>query len=373
MTAAGAALDRRFMALALALARRGLGSVWPNPAVGCVIARGGRIVGRGWTQPGGRPHAETEALARAGEAARGATCYVTLEPCAHRGATGPCTDALIRAGIARAVVALPDPDPRVDGRGIAALEAAGVEVAHDCMADEARTVNAGFLSRMERGRPLVTLKTATSLDGRIAARTGDSRWITDAPARARGHMLRAGHDAVIVGGATAVADDPALTCRLPGMADRSPVRVVIDGTTRLPAGHRLLTGARAHSTWILSTPALLDRERRAAYARTGACVAEVTAGADGRVDLRAALEELAARGLTRVLVEGGGRLAAALLRAGLIDRIAWFRAPALIGGDGAPVLAALGVERVAEAPRFARVSTEHVGSDVMEILVPASG
>ena len=373
MTQAASALDRRFMAAALALARRGLGSVWPNPAVGCVIVRGGRIVGRGWTQPGGRPHAETEALARAGEAARGATCYVTLEPCAHRGETGPCAEALIRAGIARAVVALADPDSRVDGRGIAALEAAGVTVTRDCMIDEARAANAGFLSRVERGRPLVTLKTATSLDGRIAARTGDSRWITAALARARGHLLRATHDAAVVGGATAVADDPALTCRLPGMADRSPVRVVIDGAARLPAGHRLLANAAAQPTWILSTPALLGRERRAAYARTGACVVEVATGADGRTDLRAALEALAARGLTRVLVEGGGRLAAALLRAGLVDRIAWFRAPALIGGDGVPALAGLEVDRVAGAPRFARASAVLVGPDLVEILVPASG
>ena len=244
------------MAHALALAGRGLGNVWPNPAVGCILVRDGRIAGRGWTQPGGRPHAETEALARAGAGAQGATCYTTLEPCAHEGKTGPCADALAEAGIARAVVALEDPDARVAGRGIARLEAAGIEVARGCMENEARALNAGFLARVEKGRPHLTLKLASSLDGRIATHSGDSRWITGEAARARAHLLRARHDAVMVGAASARADDPALTCRLPGMAGASPVRVVIDGSARLPATHALIAGAGTAPTWIVSTEAL---------------------------------------------------------------------------------------------------------------------
>ena len=371
MAEADPALDRRFMGLALALAGRGLGNVWPNPAVGCVLVQAGHIVGRGWTQPGGRPHAETEALARAGDGARGATCYVTLEPCAHHGETGPCAEALTVAGIARAVVALEDPDPRVAGRGIAILEEAGIEVVRGCMEDRARALNAGFLSRMEKGRPHVTLKLASTLDGRIGTRSGDSRWITGAPARARGHLMRAQHDAVMVGAASALADDPALTCRLPGMDDQSPVRVVIDGSERLPAGHALIADAGEHPTWIASTETLGGDGRHADWRETGVEVIEVAAEADDRPALAAALEALAARGLTRVLVEGGGRLAASLLHAGLVDRIEWFRAPGAIGGDGVPALAALGVERADDMPRFHRVSSAPLGEDVLDSLVPA--
>ncbi len=371
MAEAGPALDRRFMALALALAGRGLGNVWPNPAVGCVLVNDGYIVGRGWTQPGGRPHAETEALARAGDRAQGATCYTTLEPCAHHGETGPCADALIEAGIARAVVATQDPDPRVAGSGNAMLEEAGIEVARGCMEDEARALNAGFLSRVEKGRPHVTLKLASTLDGRIGTHTGDSRWITGAVARARGHLLRARNDAVMVGAASALADDPALTCRLPGLGGQSPVRIVIDGSARLPASHVLIAGVSDPPTWIVSTAALGGAGRHAAWREAGVEVIEVAAEADGRPALAAALEALAARGLTRVLVEGGGRLAASLLTASLVDRIEWFRAPGAIGGDGVPALAALGVERANDMPRLHRVSSTSLGEDVLDTLVPA--
>ena len=359
------------MALALALAGRGLGNTWPNPAVGCVLVREGNIVGRGWTQPGGRPHAETEALARAGDGAHGATCYATLEPCAHHGETGPCADALVQAGIARAVVATQDPDPRVAGRGAAMLDAAGIEVTVGCMEDRARLLNAGFLSRVEKGRPLVTLKLASTLDGRIATRTGDSRWITGAPARARAHLLRARHDAVMVGAASALADDPALTCRLTGMADASPVRVVIDGSARLPAGHALVASAGEQPTWIVSTEALGRDGRHAEWRETGVEIVEAAAEADGRPALAAALEALAARGITRVLVEGGGRIAASLLGAGLVDRIEWFRAPGAIGGEGVPALAALGIDRAREMPRFVRIASTAVGEDVLDTLAPA--
>lgn len=360
------------MALALALAGRGLGNAWPNPAVGCVLVRDGHIVGRGWTQPGGRPHAETEALARAGAGARGATCYVTLEPCAHVGKTGPCADALAEAGIVRAVVALEDPDPRVAGRGIAGLQAAGIAVARGCMEDDARALNAGFLARVEKGRPHLTLKLASSLDGRIATHSGDSRWITGEDARARAHLLRARHDAVMVGAASARADDPALTCRLPGMAGASPVRVVIDGSARLPGTHALIAGAGDPPTWIVSTDALDGDGRHARYGEAGADVIAVAADESGRPQLAAALEALAARGITRVLAEGGGRLAASLLRAGLVDRIEWFRAPGAIGGDGIPALAALGVDRAGDMARFVRIASAPAGADVLDTLVPVA-
>jgi len=215
-------LDVRSMQAALALARRGLGTVWPNPAVGCVIVKEGRVVGRGWTQPGGRPHGETEALRRAGEGAVGATAYVSLEPCCHWGQTPPCVDALIAAGIRRVVVPLEDPDPRVAGGGLRRLHEAGLEVETGLCAAEAAEVNAGFFSRLRLGRPLVTLKLGTSLDGRIATASGESQWITGPPARERAHALRAAHDAIMVGTGTALADDPQLTCRLPGLAQRSP-------------------------------------------------------------------------------------------------------------------------------------------------------
>ena len=240
------------------------------------------------------------------------------------------------------------------------------------MEDEARTLNAGFLSRVEKGRPLVTLKLASTLDGRIATHTGDSRWITGPQARARAHLLRAQHDAVMVGAASALADDPALTCRLPGMAEASPVRVVIDGSARLPAGHALVAGAGEQPTWIVSTEALGRDGRHAEWREAGVEIVEVAAEADGRPVLTAALEALAARGITRVLVEGGGRLAASLLGAGLVDRIEWFRAPGAIGGDGVPALAALGIDRADDMPRFVRIASTPVGADVLDTLAPAS-
>lgn len=297
------------MALALRLAERGLGRTWPNPAVGCVVARDDRIVGRGWTQPGGRPHAEVEALRRAGARALGATAYVSLEPCAHYGRTPPCTMALLQAGVRRVVAAAPDPDPRVDGRGIAQLRQAGVEVETGVMQAEALALNAGFILRVRAGRPLVTLKLATSLDGRIATRTGASQWITGEVARARAHQLRATHDAILIGSGTALADDPALTCRLPGLEDRSPVRVVLDGRLRLPPTSRLAQSAREVPTWVV-TRAGADPGCAAALEQQGVEVLTVGVDGGGRPDVGLALAALAGRGITRVLVEGGAELAA---------------------------------------------------------------
>lgn len=351
------------MKAALGLAARGLGRVWPNPAVGCILVKD-HVVARGWTQPGGRPHAEAEALRRAGAGAAGATAYVTLEPCAHQGATPPCADALIGAGIRRAVVAIEDPDPRVAGQGITALRDAGVEVSTGACAADAGDINAGFLMRLGSGRPLVTLKTATTLDGRIAVRSGESRWITGPAARARAHLMRTQNDAVLVGSGTAITDDPELTCRLPGMAERSPVRIVLDRRLRVPATHRLIATADAVPTWVVTESGHPEARRRALEER-GAVLIEV-GGRGQSCDLHAVLTELGRRGLTRVLVEGGSELAAAFLAGGLVDRLAWFRGAGVIGGDGIAAAGPLGLDRLDRMPAFRRLSVLEVGDDLLE-------
>jgi diaminohydroxyphosphoribosylaminopyrimidine deaminase/5-amino-6-(5-phosphoribosylamino)uracil reductase len=356
--------DMEFMKMALALAERGLGQVAPNPAVGCVIVRDGVVVGRGWTQPGGRPHAETEALARAGDLARGATAYVSLEPCAHHGKTAPCAEALIAAGVARVVGAASDPDDRVAGKGFAMLEKAGIEVEEGVCFAQARHLNEGFFLKILEERPLVTLKIASSADGRTATRTGHSRWITGETARERGHLLRATHDAIMVGSATAIVDDPTLTCRLPGLEDRSPIRIVADGRLRLPLTSKLVREARKTPLWLL-TFAGSEAGRRDAFTDCGVDLVDVPAGADGLMDMKAAMKILAARGLTRVLVEGGARLASSLMRSHLVDRIEWFRSTTVMGGDGYPAIAALGVVRVDDAPKLALTETLALGDDTL--------
>jgi len=357
--------DLAHMRAAIALARRGLGEVWPNPTVGCVIVNGGRVVGRGWTQPGGRPHGETEALTRAGAAARDATAFVSLEPCCHWGKTPPCTDALIAAGLARIVIPIEDPDPRVSGRGIAKLRGAGLVVETGLCADEAAEVNAGFLLRIREGRPLVTLKLATTLDGRIATHAGESQWITGPLARDRAHVLRASHDAVMVGSNTVIADDPLLTCRLPGLTHRSPVRVIVDSRLRVPLTARVVAEARQIPTWFVTLRGG-DRLRQEAFRACGVELIEVDGDDGAGVDIGEGLRALGARGLTRVLAEGGSHLAASLLRDRLVDRLAWFRAPRLIGGDGLPAVAAFGLERLADAPGFGRGNLLEAGEDVLE-------
>jgi len=363
--------DTRTMSAALALAARGLGAVHPNPAVGCILVRhdpgsgAPRIVGRGWTQDSGRPHAETEALKRAGALAKGAIAYITLEPCAHHGETPPCAEALIEAGIGRAVVAVEDPDPRVSGRGVAMLREAGIEVTTGVMAAEAKELNAGFFMRVAEGRPLVTWKVATTLDGRVATHRGDSQWITGETARNMAHGLRASHDAVLVGVGTVLADDPALTCRLPGLSARSPVRVVLDGRLHLPLTSQLVMTARILPTWLV-TLRNNEARRREAYAACGLEVIEVGESNEGSLDLREALRRLGERGITRLLVEGGSRVSGAFLRAGLIDRIAWFRAPRVIGGDGVPAAAAIGVDLLFDTPSFVRTGISEAASDLLE-------
>lgn len=360
--------DLATMLAALALARRGLGQVWPNPAVGCVLlgaGHGGRVVGRGWTQPGGRPHAETEALKRAGRSARGSTAYVTLEPCDHVGETPPCSKALIEAGIRRAVVALEDPDPRTAGAGIRRMRAAGIDVAVGVAAEAARDLNIGFFMRVAKGRPMFTLKTATTLDGRVATAKGESKWITGESARAFAHGLRAQHDAVMIGVGTALADNPELTCRLPGLAHRSPVRIVLDSRLRLPAESPLVGTAAQVPVWIYAARGA-DAERRQALAKPGVAVIEAESDGEGRPDLAWVAADLGRRGLTRVLVESGGALAAALLKQDLIDRIAWFRAPKLIGDDGRGAVASFGLSGLGEAPAFTLNSVASAGADVLE-------
>lgn len=356
--------DLLHMRAALALARRGLGNAWPNPAVGCVLVKDGRVIGRGWTQPGGRPHAETEALRRAGSAARGATAYVTLEPCSHHGRTPPCCEALAGAGIARVVMAMRDPDPRVNGRGLAMLRGAGIVVEEGLLEAEARALNAGFLRRIQAGMPVVTLKLASTLDGRIATSTGESRWITGEAARREVHALRARHDAILVGSGTVLADDPDLTCRIPGMERVPMLRVVADARLRTPPAARLVQGAGVAPVLIITAPGH-PPAAQAPFIAAGADIVTVPAHAAGGLDLPSLLRALGRRGVTRVLAEGGAGLAAALLRQGLVDRLIWFHAPAVMGGDGRPALEGLRLAALSAMPRFRRTAQRALGDDML--------
>ncbi|WP_338100976.1 bifunctional diaminohydroxyphosphoribosylaminopyrimidine deaminase/5-amino-6-(5-phosphoribosylamino)uracil reductase RibD [Roseovarius nubinhibens] len=354
--------DIHHMREALRLGRSAMGSAWPNPAVGCVIVAGDQIVGRGATAPGGRPHAEPQALAEAGAAARGATAYVTLEPCAHHGKTPPCAEALIKAGVARVVVAVGDSDPRVSGRGIEMLRKAGIEVVQGVLEDEARTDLAGFFLRIEEGRPWVTLKLASSFDGRIATASGHSQWITGPEARQRVHEFRARHDAVMVGAGTARADNPMLTVR--GLdVPRQPVRVVVSRRLDVPLMSELARTASEVPVWMCHGPDA-DRSLREAWQGLGAELVECRL--HGRqLEIGSVLQALGERGLTRVFCEGGGALAASLLSAGLVDELIGFTAGVVIGAEGLPGVGAMGLARLEEAPRFRLVEAAAVGGDIM--------
>ena len=370
--------DGRWMDHALGLAARALGTAAPNPAVGCVIVQprpGGkaRVVGRGWTGVGGRPHAETVALAKAGTAAAGATAYVTLEPCSHTGRTGPCAHALAEAGIRRVVAALADPDERVDGRGFRALSDAGIAVTIGVRAAAAARLNAGFLATRRRHRPLIALKVAASLDGRIATANRESRWITGEAARDHGHRLRATHDAILIGGRTAILDNPLLTCRLPGLSDRSPVRIVVDRHLRLPLTARLIATAREVPTWVVALHDGTDAERRRTLVDCGVELIEVAERAPGEPDLAQMAALLARRGLTRVLVEGGARMSALLLAEDLIDRIYWFRSGGILGGDALGAVAALGIDDPNHQIAFDRRETRPIGPDALDVLDRVGG
>lgn len=356
--------DKAHMRSALALARRGLGNTWPNPAVGCVLVRDGRVVGRGGTAPGGRPHAERVALDMAGDLARGATAYVTLEPCSHHGRTPPCADALVVAGVARVVAAMVDPDPRVHGAGIARLRAAGIPVETGLLEAEAEALQAGFLTRVRHGRPMVTLKLATTLDGRIATGTGESRWITGPESRRMAHALRGQHDAIMVGIGTVLADDPDLTCRIAGYRRTPDLRIVADSRLRLDPACHLASTARDTPTWVLHGPEA-SQARRGVLEDAGLHLIEVEAGAGGGISLPAALQALGQAGLTRLLVEGGARLAGSLLRAGLVDRLTWFHAPGVMGADGLAAALGGGAGPLAAMPRFERTAVRPLGADVL--------
>jgi diaminohydroxyphosphoribosylaminopyrimidine deaminase/5-amino-6-(5-phosphoribosylamino)uracil reductase len=361
--------DERFMRLALRLAARARGRTSPNPLVGAVVVRGGRVVGRGYHRRAGTDHAEVVALRAAAGAGRGADLYVNLEPCAHVGRTGPCARCVIDAGVRRVVVGMRDPNPLVDGKGIRALRRAGIEVVTGVLEEQCRELNEAFACYITRHRPFVTLKSAITLDGRVATRGGDSRWVTGEAARLEGHRLRAWHDAIIVGVGTVLADDPELTCR--GVrGGRDPLRVVLDTRLRTPPTARVVTAARRSSagTWIVAGSHAPARRARA-LEEAGARVVRVrTSTAGGHVDLLAALELLAQNEITSVLLEGGPTLAGAFWRAGLVDRVTAFVAPRLLGDPrGLPMLGASGpaVERMGEARGLAAVRVARVGEDVM--------
>lgn len=359
-------MDARWMALALSLGQRGLGQVWPNPSVGCVIVKDGRVVGRGHTQAGGRPHGEVMALQQAGAQARGATAYVTLEPCAHTGKSPPCTSALIKAGVARVVSAIEDPDPRVSGKGHALLQQAGIKITTGILADQARQAHIGFLTRVTRNRPAITLKLAASLDGRIATSTGDSRWITGPQSRRYTHLLRADHDAIMVGVGTVLADDPDLSVRIPGLENRSPLRVVMDTQLRTPVASRLVKTAAQKPLFLCHGP----HADTAAFTKTDATLIACDLQ-NNHLSLADALAQLAAQGLTRIFCEGGGQLAASLLRLGFVDRLITFNAGVAIGGDGRAQIAGFGIEQLADAPRFTLCESRRIGPDIVNHWQPA--
>jgi diaminohydroxyphosphoribosylaminopyrimidine deaminase/5-amino-6-(5-phosphoribosylamino)uracil reductase len=354
----------RAMRLALAQARRAAGRTHPNPAVGAVVVRGDRVLGRGYTRPPGGPHAEVVALSAAvrrhgARAVRGAHMAVTLEPCSHTGRTGPCVDALLDAGLRGVWIGCRDPHPLVAGRGLSRLRRAGLRVEVGVLEAECRDHHRGFLSVCEHGRPWIILKLASSLDGRIATASGESRWITGPRARAEVHRLRARVDAVMVGSGTALADDPALTARRGRTVVHRPVRILVDGRLRVGSGASLYRATDPERTWVLHRAGARGARSRAA---TGARLLAVACRA-GHVDLRKAVARLADEGLTTVLVEGGGELAAALLRARLVDEIHWFVAPVLLGGDGRPALGALGWKRLRDAIRLDVASATRIGED----------
>jgi diaminohydroxyphosphoribosylaminopyrimidine deaminase/5-amino-6-(5-phosphoribosylamino)uracil reductase len=359
--------DRRFMAAALRLGRRSLGSTAPNPAVGAIIVRNADgepvVVGRGFTAAGGRPHAETEALAEAGGAARGATAYVTLEPCAHHGNTPPCSEALVKAGVARVVYAIEDPDPRVAGQGRAILEAAGIAVTSGVLRDEAARDHAGHISRVTKGRPHVILKLAVSADGMIGRREGERMMITSPPALTSVQGMRVEADAVAVGIGTVLVDDPRLTVRLAGLEKRSPLRVILDATARLPLGSKLVATAREVPVVDIVGPEA-PGYRREALADAGVRIIEVGDGSGG-VNLEAALKQLAEIGITRLLVEGGSRVASSLFAADLVDEVILFRAPVVVGPDGVRALDGYALSAIERSPRYRQIEAAIVGNDQM--------
>jgi diaminohydroxyphosphoribosylaminopyrimidine deaminase/5-amino-6-(5-phosphoribosylamino)uracil reductase len=360
------AADRRFMDLALTLGRRGLGRTHPNPAVGAVVVKDGVIVGRGWTQPGGRPHAEPVALKQAGGASRGATLYVTLEPCSHLGKSPPCADAIIAAGIARVVSAIEDPNPEVAGQGHAKLRNAGIEVDVGLMAEEAARAHAGHFRRIRDRRPHVIMKLAVSTDDRIAGHGHKTVAITGEAANARIHLLRSQCDAILVGIGTVLADDPLLTCRLAGMEARSPVRIVLDRALRIPAKSRLVHSARSTPLWVMSSE-LAEAPAAAILGANGAQVIRLGSRSQGGLDLSEVVHVLAERGITRLLVEGGSRVSSSFVAAGLVDEFWLLRGAGPIGADGVAALDAMPLSAITQSSAFRVHASESMGKDTLAI------
>ncbi len=355
--------DSQHMRHALSLASRGLGSTWPNPSVGALVLKENVIVGVGVTARGGRPHAETQALAMAGGKAQGATLYVTLEPCAHHGKTPPCTEGIIASGIARVVAACGDPNPKIAGKGFEQLRAAGIEVEQGICEREALALNEGFFSVITRNRPFITLKTATSLDGKITDADGGSKWITGEDSRLAVQVLRASQDAILTGIGTVLADDPQLTCRLPGREADSPQRIVLDSHLRISAQARILPA------WIFTGSKTLADEKDKVFVlkKKGASLFAVSLDTVTHLSLTEILAKLAQEGITRLLVEAGGTLAGELVRQNLVDRLYWFRAPLVIGNKGMPALRSQDPLSLSALPRYSLQGMERFGSDVLEI------
>ncbi len=355
--------DQDWMRRAIAVAARAAGATAENPAVGCIIVSGGEVVAAGSTGEGGRPHAEARALAMAGAASRGATAYVTLEPCCHHGRTPPCADALIGAGVARVVTGCEDPDPRVSGGGHERLRQAGVDVVEGVLREDVKWQLRGFLSRHLNKRPYVTLKLAVSADGKIAAKPGQETTITGPHARSRVHLMRAEADAILVGVSTVLADDPDLTCRLPGMFARSPVRVVSDSRLSIPVGSRLVNSAKQTPVWLMTTQAA-DLEKRQTLAAAGVEVIVCATTNDGKVDLADMLRQLANRGISHILAEGGAHMARALTEADLVDEAVLFTSPRKIGPLGLDAMAGLPLDTLRASKKFKQHGApEKLGDD----------
>jgi len=360
--------DFAFMQTALSLARRNLGQTWPNPAVGALIVDADdRVISRGWTHPSGRPHAETMALEAAGTAAKGATLYVTLEPCSHTGKTPPCIDAIINAGLARVVTACRDADPRVNGQGIEALRKAGIEIREDVCEKEALAINAGFFKRVTHGTPWVAMKLATSLDGRMATPSGQSQWITSEAARNAGQALRAQFDAILTGIDSVIADNPLLTCRIPGQEKRSPVRLVLDSNLRLPLESKLVQSAKTTPLWVLTLEqSLQDQAAKKATLETAGVRIICCPEKKARIDLSAMLSFLGSEGITRLLVEAGPRLSTAFMDQRLVDDLHWFRGNLIIG-PGREAFGHCMPPLLADIPRFALRHARQIGHDILEV------
>lgn len=362
--------DSHFMRHAIAIANMAIGTTAPNPTVGCVIVKDNKIIASAHTARNGRPHAETLALLDAGDAAKGATAYVTLEPCSHYGQTAPCATSLIKAGIKRVVIATTDPFPEVNGNGIRMLQDARIEVVTSICENEAKQQNEGFFSVQQKGRPFITLKTATSLDGKIALQNGTSKWVTGEESRNYVHLMRSKHDAVITGIATIMADNPTLNCRLPGMEDRNPVRVALDTNLSIPIDSQLVQTAKNIPCWIITIKETLaaQPDKLKMLEQAGVKIIAVRTAGNGKVCMEDAMVKIAENGINSAMIEAGSAINTAALRFGLIDRIAWFRAPLIIGKEGLPAFGDIQLETLIDAGKFTIVSCKNIGNDTLEIL-----